>query len=577
MKLGLKLLIAPLLVAAVALSAAITYGTADHLEGQRTALSDAKDIAMLKATGQVLESVSQLRGEAYRTLSLVSSLDESRVKTLRADLAKQGEDIKIRLTGLADPADPAGTDAAAARTVADVAARVAEYVKRCDKAIDLSAVDPAMGVGAVRAAEEIYTLLAKDVQGFVSRTETLRAERIQAAEKQQVAMSLGLVCALIGAGLVAGWVSWRIQRRIVDALQHAVGMSDAVAAGDLASAANDTQSPSKDEIGDLTLALQRMVHGLQGSLQTVRQATDSIATASREIASGNLDLSQRTEQAAGSLQQTASSMEQLTSTVNQTADASLSAHQLAASASSVAQRGGSVVAEVVTTMEQINTSSRRIADIIATIDGIAFQTNILALNAAVEAARAGDQGRGFAVVASEVRTLAQRSAAAAKDVKALIADSVTRIEAGGTVADRAGQTVGEVVDSIKRVSDLVAEISASSQEQSAGIDQVGQAVVQMDQVTQQNAALVEESTAAAESLRQQASQLLAAVRVFRLDEAQAPSAVQGSTAAAPARTGAERRGPQRAVNAARPSFGRAAMAVAAAPRATGIDGGWASF
>ena len=521
MKLGLKLLIAPLLVAAVALSAAITYGTADHLEGQRTALSDAKDIAMLKATGQVLESVSQLRGEAYRTLSLVSSLDEAKVKDLRADLVKQGEDIKTRLAGLVDPAL---ADETTARTLAAVAARVSEYVKRCDKAIDLSTVDATMGVGTVRAAEETYGLLSKDLHGFVAHNETLRAERLKATEKRQLALSLGLAVALIGAGLVAGWVSWRIQRRIVVALQHAVGMSDAVAAGDLASAANDTQAHSKDEIGDLTLALQRMVHGLQGSLQTVRQATDSIATASREIASGNLDLSQRTEQAAGSLQQTASSMEQLTSTVNQTADAARSAHQLAASASSVAQRGGSVVAEVVTTMEQINTSSRRIADIIATIDGIAFQTNILALNAAVEAARAGEQGRGFAVVASEVRSLAQRSAEAAREIKGLIGASVERVQTGTRLVADAGSTMTEIVASVQRVSDIIGEISAATSEQSSGIGQVNGAVSQLDQVTQQNAALVEQSAAAAESLNEQALKLGEVVSRFQLGDS-APAAV----------------------------------------------------
>ena len=521
MKLGLKLLIAPLLVAAVSLSAALIYGVVDHQEGKKAALRDAQDFSRLKASGQAQESLSQLRGEVYRTLSLVSLLDEANVKSMRADLARQGEDIKVGVSRLADAGDAdadAAAAAAAAKTVADVSTRVAEFVKRCDKAIDLSAVDPAMGVGAVRAAEEIYTLLAKDLRELVSRTEALRAERIQAADKRQLALSMGLACALIGAGLVAGWVSWRIQRRIVAALHHAVGMSDAVAAGDLARAANDTQAPSKDEIGDLTLALQRMVQGLQGSLQTVRQATDSIATASREIASGNLDLSQRTEQAAGSLQQTASSMEQLTSTVNQTADAARTAHQLSASASSVAQRGGSVVAEVVTTMEQINTSSRRIADIIATIDGIAFQTNILALNAAVEAARAGEQGRGFAVVASEVRSLAQRSAEAAREIKGLIGASVERVQTGTRLVADAGTTMTEIVASVQRVSDIIGEISAATAEQSSGIGQVNGAVSKLDQVTQQNAALVVQSAAAAESLNEQALKLGEVVSRFQLGD-----------------------------------------------------------
>ena len=400
--------------------------------------------------------------------------------------------------------------------------------------------------------------------------DTASAQRFERLRNAGIATFLLGLAALVATGLA---VTRGLLRELGAEPADAAALARRVAAGDL------TQ-PVRLRAGDsssMMASLAEMQQALRQAVSDVRRNADSVATASSEIAQGNLDLSQRTEEQASALQQTAASMEQLTGAVRQSADNARQASQLATAASDVAQRGGQAVGELVTTMQGLNESSRRIADIVGVIDGIAFQTNILALNAAVEAARAGDQGRGFAVVASEVRTLAQRSAAAAKDVKALIADSVTRIEAGGTVADRAGQTVGEVVDSIKRVSDLVAEISASSQEQSAGIDQVGQAVVQMDQVTQQNAALVEESTAAAESLRQQASQLLAAVQVFRLDEAQAPSAVQGSTAAAPARTGAERRGPQRAVNTVRPSFGRAAMAVAAAPRATGADGGWASF
>ena len=409
------------------------------------------------------------------------------------------------------------------------------------------------------------------LQADVAASEnTASAQRYETLRNTGIATLLVGLLALAATGLV---VTRGLLRELGAEPADAAALARRVAAGDLTQPV--TLRPG--DTGSLMASLAEMQQSLCEAVAGVRRNADSVATASSEIAQGNLDLSQRTEEQASALQQTAASMEQLTGAVRQSADNARQASQLATAASDVAQRGGRAVGELVTTMQGLNESSRRIADIVGVIDGIAFQTNILALNAAVEAARAGDQGRGFAVVASEVRSLAQRSAAAAKDVKALIADSVTRIEAGGTVADRAGQTVGEVVDSIKRVSDLVAEISASSQEQSAGIDQVGQAVVQMDQVTQQNAALVEESTAAAESLRQQASQLLAAVQVFRLDEAQAPSAVQGSTAAAPARTGAERRGPQRAVNAVRPSFGRAAMAVAAAPRATGTDGGWASF
>jgi methyl-accepting chemotaxis protein len=249
----------------------------------------------------------------------------------------------------------------------------------------------------------------------------------------------------------------------------------------------------------------------------VRQGTDTMATASSQIASGNQDLSSRTEQQASSLQETAASMEELTSTVKQNADNARQANQLAVSASEVAVRGGSVVSQVVDTMSAINTSSRKIVDIIAVIDGIAFQTNILALNAAVEAARAGEQGRGFAVVASEVRSLAQRSAAAAKEIKGLIDDSVGKVAAGSHQVAEAGQTMEEIVASVKRVTDIMGEIMSASHEQTQGIEQINQAISQMDQVTQQNAALVEEAAAAAGSLQEQAGSLSQVVSVFQLD------------------------------------------------------------
>jgi methyl-accepting chemotaxis protein len=275
----------------------------------------------------------------------------------------------------------------------------------------------------------------------------------------------------------------------------------------LDSASND---PS---IRDLLQALRRVAD----SIGQVRRSADSIGVAAAEIASGNLDLSQRTEQAASSLQETSNSMVQLAGTVRQTADAARTANQLASSASTVAQRGGEVVAHVVSTMEDINTSSRKIADIIGTIDGIAFQTNILALNAAVEAARAGEQGRGFAVVASEVRNLAQRSAAAAREIKSLIGASVEKVESGSRLVQDAGATMGEIVASVQRVSDVIGEISAAAAEQSNGIGQVNGAVLGLDRMTQQNAALVEQSAAAAESLKDQAVRLTTLVATFQTD------------------------------------------------------------
>ncbi|MGK6311140.1 methyl-accepting chemotaxis protein [Variovorax sp. DT-64] len=313
--------------------------------------------------------------------------------------------------------------------------------------------------------------------------------------------------------LVGGACSFLIARSITRPLGHAIQVAETVAGGDL-SARIEVQS--RDETGQLMHALKNMNESLARVVGQVRAGTDTIATASGQIAAGNHDLSSRTEEQASSLEETAASMEELTSTVKQNADNARQANQLALSASEVAVKGGSVVSQVVGTMGSINASSRKIVDIIGVIDGIAFQTNILALNAAVEAARAGEQGRGFAVVASEVRNLAQRSAAAAKEIKALIDDSVDKVEEGSRQVAEAGRTMEEIVDSVKRVTDIMGEITSASQEQTQGIEQVNQAISQMDQVTQQNAALVEEASAAAQSMQEQASSLVEAVRVFKL-------------------------------------------------------------
>ncbi|MDP1929083.1 MAG: methyl-accepting chemotaxis protein, partial [Thiobacillus sp.] len=295
---------------------------------------------------------------------------------------------------------------------------------------------------------------------------------------------------------------------------NATAVADRIASGDLTSEIN---VEGRDETGELLGALKRMNDSLKQIVGEVRTGTETIAVATREIASGNADLSSRTEQQASSLEETASSMEELTSTVKQNAENARQANQLVQSTAEVAVKGGQVVDHVVDTMASIKDSSRKIADIIGVIDGIAFQTNILALNAAVEAARAGEQGRGFAVVASEVRNLAQRSAGAAKEIKALIEDSVGKVDAGGKLVDEAGKTMSEIVTSVKRVTDIMSEIAAASQEQSAGIEQVNQAITQMDDVTQQNAALVEQAAAAAESLEEQANALTQAVSIFKLD------------------------------------------------------------
>jgi len=351
------------------------------------------------------------------------------------------------------------------------------------------------------------------MDAMISHQEKL-AQETSAETRDAYDKAVLLTLALATAALLAGaFIAWFVTRSITTPLQGAVDVARRVAAGDLSTSVEIT---SHDETGQLLAALRDMNESLVRIVGEVRAGTDTMTTASNEIASGNMDLSARTEDQASSLQLTASSMEELTSTVKHNADNAVQANKLAATASEVAVKGGSVVSQVVQTMGSINESSKKIVDIIGVIDGIAFQTNILALNAAVEAARAGEQGRGFAVVASEVRSLAQRSAAAAKEIKELISDSVEKVDAGAKLVDQAGATMDEVVSSVRHVSDIISEIAAAGHEQTAGIEQINQAIVQMDNTTQQNAALVEQAAAAASSLQEQAHKLSSAVNVFKL-------------------------------------------------------------
>jgi methyl-accepting chemotaxis protein len=355
----------------------------------------------------------------------------------------------------------------------------------------------------------------------------------QSSRATMLVLVLGSAAAGLGLGVV---LTRSLTRQLGGEPVYASAIASRIAAGDLTVAVDLRQGDGSS----MLFAMKTMRDSLAGIVGQVRAGTDTIASASSQIASGNLDLSTRTEEQASSLEETASSMEELTSTVKQNADNARQANQLASTASEVAERGGTVVAQVVDTMASINDSSKKIVDIIGVIDGIAFQTNILALNAAVEAARAGEQGRGFAVVASEVRTLAQRSAAAAKEIKLLIDDSVSKVDAGARLVDHAGTTMGEIVASVRRVTNIMGEITSASQEQNAGIEQINVAITQMDQVTQQNASLVEEAAAAAESMQDQAARLAQVVAVFKLDAAAAgAAAAAGTTApvvkAAPAR------------------------------------------
>ncbi len=469
---------------------------------------------------------------------------------------------------------------------------------------------------AQRVSVEIAPVLYAKVDSVLEKLVALQVREAKALYEQaeadfrrtlwSIVVCLGLAL-LISVGLGA-LVIRSVTRQLGGEPNEVVDIARAIAEGDLAQSIAVPAGADASIVG----AMAQMQASLARTVGQVRQSSDSIATGSAQIASGNQDLSQRTEEQASNLEQTAASMEQLNATVRSNADTARQASQLAASASTAAAKGGDVVGRVVSTMNDITDSSRRIADIIGTIDGIAFQTNILALNAAVEAARAGEQGRGFAVVAGEVRALAQRSAEAAKEIKSLIGASVEKVDAGSQLVGEAGRTMTDIVQQVQRVSDLINEITSATAEQTSGIGQVNDAVTQLDQMTQQNAALVEQSAAAAESLRTQAQQLVQAVAVFRIGAGTqvarpaqpaarpiaAAAASARATRAAPPKppkpaasarlggaswSGTERRGPDRATNVARLPMKTAAAATSAAAMPAsadgtdGTDGEWESF
>jgi methyl-accepting chemotaxis protein-1 (serine sensor receptor) len=463
-------------------------------------------------------------------------------------------------------------------------------------AVIVTGSDQSKVVAAAKDLQIKYNDLASADDALRKVQFTQAQAGFDAAQNNFATFRLISIAAVI-AGLLAALFSYlTLSRAIGRPLAEALGHFDAISAGDLR---RPVVVASRDEMGQLLEGIAKMQRSLTETVRSVRGGSESIATATRQIAAGNTDLSSRTEEQASALQETASSMEQLTGTVKQNADNARQASSLAANASEIANRGSAVVGQVVGTMGDINQSSAKIADIISIIEGIAFQTNILALNAAVEAARAGEEGRGFAVVAGEVRSLAQRSSAAAKEIKELIDTSVERVQSGSALVDQAGRTMTEIIGAVQRVTDIMGEIAAASEEQSSGIEQVARAVNQMDEVTQQNAALVEEAAAAAQSLEDQAGKLRTAVAVFQLEEGafKAPAAqIVNRPAARSAKPAARKAAaaPRARLSAAAPAAAPAAASAltaaavpapakgpaptkAPAPAAAGSDNDWETF
>ena len=501
-----------------------TRGTLEVLFSQRVqTLTDMSDLRT--ALGDLRRAEKDIIINFNNTVE-VAALRESWGKTLAA-LRKSLADVRQVQAG--DAAFVAAID----KSLDEIKQYEAGIVPIFDQ-IERAQID---GAGGGAYADRLKTHMEATDQLF-SRLATSAREQMQEA-RQGVDTLAATMSGLIGVALVLALavlipLTYLSVRSITRSLAQARDLAERIAGGDLS---RDTQALNHDEVGQLVTAMGRMQQSLRGLVRQVQDAAGNISTASSEIATGNHDLSQRTEQTAANLEEAASSMEMLTSTVQQSAQASRQASDFASSAAEVAARGGAVVSQVVSTMDQITTSSRKIADITGVIDSIAFQTNILALNAAVEAARAGEQGRGFAVVASEVRSLAQRSAGAAKGIKELIGSSVERVEDGSRFVSQAGQTMTEIVGSVRRVSGIIHEITASAAEQSDNIGHISQSVTQLDQMTQQNAALVEQSTAASESLREQALQLTRAVSQFKLHDGAAASAQPGGLPAAAAARG----------------------------------------
>ncbi|WP_326543696.1 methyl-accepting chemotaxis protein [Pseudorhodoferax sp.] len=501
-------------------------GVIGLLNGNRLAAEIGRSVdlgAALQSSQEADMMHDAVRGDVLLALMGAQNRDTAQIAEARQDLAAHTETFQKALGQL----QQLPTSDEVKRVVATTLPLVSTYTAAAKRIQELAAGDAAAAQAAYpafqKAFSDLETQMAAQADAIERNGEAVHAAAAQSVQTAALQVVVALVLAavlLVGAAI---WLTRQMERPMADA----VGMADRLAHGDLTGSAT---AHGNDETRRLLAAMARMQAQFSEIVRSVQHNSDNVAHASVEIAQGNQDLSARTEQQASALQETSASMEELRATVQQNADSARQANQLAEKASAVAAQGGAVVGQVVRTMQEIEESSHKIADIIGVIDGIAFQTNILALNAAVEAARAGEQGRGFAVVASEVRALAGRSAEAAKEIKGLIGTSVQRVEAGTRLVGSAGGTMDEIVAAIRRVTDIVGEITVSSDGQAAGISQVGDAVTQMDRSTQQNAALVEEIAAAASSLKGQAQGLVNAVAAFRLPGGQPVLDVQRQAA-----------------------------------------------
>ena len=508
MKLSGKLMVAPLIAIAflVALGAASYYALSVQ---QRAADNFYHGVFGRYQTAVQTESdVSKVHAGIYRLLNLADAMGAERAAKEATEYRRQLKAAQASYLKLKAESEGEQKLIVAARD------RLAEYIKAADLAIELGSVDVNTGTAAMQTADQAYLEMSKNLADVVETERKLAEEIFESARASYHTAWITMLVLAVIAVVVSVLAAMILARGIVARLHMAIGSAEALARGDLT---HRLKIDSADEVGQMQAALANSNEQLAKLVGAVRQITESVTAASSEIARGNQNLSERTEEQASSLEQTSASLEELTTTVRQNVDSARQASQLAAAASGAAGKGGKVVSEVVDTMNGIAGASKKISEITAVIDGIAFQTNLLALNAAVEAARAGEQGRGFAVVASEVRNLAQRSATAAKEIKGLIEDSVKRTESGSALVGRAGEAMKEIVDAVKQVGQIIGAITVASQEQSNGIDQVNQAMSAIDGVTQQNAALVEEAAAAAASLKEQAAELTAAVVAFKLD------------------------------------------------------------